>query len=118
MVENVIQIKSETTIHVDVSAKIQENNVCKKDFSSLPNRHDFKAINLRIFRNHIPGTMFIKIKESSSSASHTSAIPATTSLEIRKRFRFSHKSVKIKLLNTDADIYCNVLGLMQEYQTF
>ena len=36
----------------------------------------------------IPGTMFIKIKESSSSASHNSVILATASLKIRERFRF------------------------------
>ena len=47
----------------------------------------------------IPDTTFIKIKESSTSASHNSIIPATTSLNIRARFRFSHNSVKIKLLN-------------------
>ena len=47
----------------------------------------------------IPDTTFIKIKESSSSASRNSVISATASLKIRERFRFSHKSVKIKLLN-------------------
>ena len=47
----------------------------------------------------IPDTTFIKIKESSTSASHNSIIPAITSLNIRARFRFSHNSVKIKLLN-------------------
>ena len=89
-------------------------------FSSLPNRRDVTAISfLRIFHprvcyfSHrvyqkwpklcttklIPDTTFIKIKESSSSASHNSVISATASLKIRERFRFSHKSVKIKLLN-------------------
>ena len=47
----------------------------------------------------IPGTMFIKTKEASSSASHNSVISATASLKIRERFQFSYKSVKIKLLN-------------------
>ena len=47
----------------------------------------------------IPGTTFIKIKESSTSASHKSVIPATASLKIREHFRFSHKSVKTKLFN-------------------
>ena len=42
----------------------------------------------------IPDTTFIKI------ASPNSVISATASLKIRARFRFSHKSVKIKLLNT------------------
>ena len=39
MVENVIQIKSETTIHVDVSAKIQENIMCAKEIT-LPSQID------------------------------------------------------------------------------
>ena len=42
----------------------------------------------------IPDTIFIKI------ASPNSVISAAASLKIRARFRFSHKSVKIKLLNT------------------
>ena len=53
--------------------------------------------------NFAPPRLFqaplVKIKESSSSASHNSVISATASLKIRERFRFSHKSVKIKLLN-------------------
>ena len=89
-------------------------------YSSLPNRRDVTPINfLRSFHpqlcyfNHhvyqklpklrtttlIPGTTFIKIKESSSPASHNSVISASTSLKIRERFRFSLKSMKIKLLN-------------------
>ena len=92
----------------------------KNNYSSLPNRPDITAINfLRIFHpqlsyfsHHvyqkwpklrtsalIPGTKFIKIKESSSLASHNSVISVTASLKIRERFRFSHKSVKIKLVN-------------------
>ena len=47
----------------------------------------------------MPGTTFIKIKESSSSAPHNSVISATASLWIRESFWFSHKSVKITLLN-------------------
>ena len=90
------------------------------NYSSLPNRRGATAINfLRIFHpqlcyfsHHvyqkwpklrtttlIPGNTFIKIKESSSSASHNSVISDTASLQIRERFRFSHKSVTIKLLN-------------------
>ena len=45
-----------------------------------------------------------KIKESSSADSPNSVISATASLKIRARFRFSHKSVKIKLLN--AWVFC------------
>ena len=89
-------------------------------YSSLPNRRDVTPINslrtfhpqLCYFSHHvyqkwpklrtttfIPGTTFIKIKELSSSASHNSVILANASLKIRERFRFSLKSVKIKLLN-------------------
>ena len=92
----------------------------KFNYSSFPNRHGVTAINfLRIFHpqlcyfshhvfskcpklrtnTHIPGITFIKIKKSSSSASQNSVIPATESLKIRERLWFSHKSVKIKLLN-------------------
>ena len=92
----------------------------KKVYSSLPNRGDVMTVNfLRIFHpqlcyfsHHvyqkwpklrtttlIPSTTFIKIKESSSSASHNSVILATASLKIRQLFRSLHKSVKIILLN-------------------
>ena len=42
MVENVIQIKSETTIYADVRAKIQENNMCAKKIT-LPSRIDMTS---------------------------------------------------------------------------
>ena len=59
---------------------------------TLPTRIDvsFQLCNTML----IPDTTFIKI------ASPNSVISATASLKIRVHFRFSHKSVKIKLLNT------------------
>ena len=52
-----------------------------------------------------PRQYVYKIKESSSADSPNSVISATASLKIRARFRFSHKSMKIKLLNAWA-FYC------------
>ena len=45
------------------------------------------------------GITVIKIKESSSSGFRNSVISVTASLKIRECFQFSHKNVKIKLLN-------------------
>ena len=60
--------------------------------------------------NAYSSTTFIKIKESSSSASHNSVILATASLKIRERFRFSHKrsenkTVKCMTMHTEKQIF-------------
>ena len=87
-------------------------------YCSLPNRRDVMAINfLKIFTHNSvnSATTFTKngpnfapprlfqaprlLKSRNQVVQLPITISATASLKIRERFRFSHKSVKIKLLN-------------------
>ena len=109
----------------------------EQTYPSLPNRGDVSAINfMRIFHPHlcyfshhvykkwpkfrtttlIVGTTFIKIKESSSSASHNSVISVTASLKIKERFRFLHKSVKIKLKCMTMHTEKQIFGVWDSYK--
>ena len=101
--------------------------LCSGAYSSLPNRRNVTAIHFLIifhpqpcYLSHhiyqkwrklrtttlIPGTTFIKIKESSRSASHNSVNSATASLKIRERFRCSLCTRKNKSFECEMVINC------------